>query len=43
MSESLFQDFQEITARQWKQKIQYELKGEDYNEKLVTKTAHGIT
>lgn len=42
MSESLFQDFQEITARQWKQKIQYELKGGDYNEKLVTKTAHGI-
>src|SRR5690606_35284269 len=42
MSEPLFQDFEETTARQWKQKIQYELKGEDYNEKLVTKTIHGI-
>lgn len=42
MSEPLFQDFEEITARQWKQKIQYELKGEDYNEKLVTKTIHGV-
>lgn len=42
MSEPLFRDFEEITARQWKQKIQYELKGEDYNEKLVTRTGHGV-
>lgn len=42
MSKPLFQDFEEITARQWKQKIQFELKGEDYNEKLVTKTPDGI-
>src|SRR5690606_38012 len=42
MSESLFQDFEEVTAKQWKQKIQYELKGEDYNTNLVTPTLHGI-
>jgi methylmalonyl-CoA mutase len=42
MSELLFQDFEEISAKQWKQKIQYELKGEDYNEKLITKTPDGI-
>lgn len=42
MNDPLFQEFEEVTARQWKQKIQYELKGEDYNEKLVQKTRHGI-
>ncbi len=42
MSEPLFQDFEEVSAKQWKQKIQFELKGEDYNEKLVTKTRDGI-
>lgn len=42
MSELLFQDFEEVSAKQWKQKIQFELKGEDYNEKLVTKTRDGI-
>lgn len=42
MSEPLFQEFEEVTAKQWKQKIQFELKGEDYNEKLVTKTRDGI-
>lgn len=42
MSELLFQDFDDISAKQWKQKIQFELKGEDYNEKLVTKTRDGI-
>lgn len=42
MSDSLFQDFEEVTAKQWKQKIQYELKGEDYNTNLVTPTLHGI-
>lgn len=42
MNKSLFQEFEKITAKQWKQKIQYELKGEDYNEKLITQTLHGI-
>jgi len=42
MKELLFQDFEEVSAKQWKQKIQADLKGGDYNEKLVTKTLHGI-
>lgn len=42
MKELLFQEFQEVSAKQWKQKIQADLKGADYNEKLVIKTLHGI-
>ena len=42
MKELLFQDFEEVSAKQWKQKIQADLKGADYNEKLVTKTLHGV-
>ncbi|APG59109.1 methylmalonyl-CoA mutase subunit beta [Christiangramia salexigens] len=42
MKQLLFQEFEEVSAKQWKQKIQADLKGADYNEKLVTKTNHGI-
>jgi len=42
MKQLLFQDFEEVSAKQWKQKIQADLNGADYNEKLVTKTLHGI-
>lgn len=42
MKKLLFQDFEKVSAKQWKQKIQADLKGADYNEKLVTKTLHGI-
>jgi len=42
MKELLFQNFEEVSAKQWKQKIQADLKGADYNEKLVTKTLHSI-
>lgn len=42
MSQPLFQEFEEVSAKQWKQKIQVELKGEDYNEMLVTKTRDGV-
>ncbi len=42
MKQLLFQEFEEVSAKQWKQKIQADLKGADYNEKLVTKTLHGI-
>src|SRR5690606_33456593 len=42
MQNSLFSDFDEITAKQWKQKIQYELKGEDYNEVLISRSAEDI-
>ncbi|RAJ15541.1 methylmalonyl-CoA mutase subunit beta [Arenibacter echinorum] len=43
MSKSeLFSDFQEISSKAWKQKIQYELQGEDYNDKLVWESPEGI-
>ncbi|PRX41384.1 methylmalonyl-CoA mutase subunit beta [Salegentibacter salegens] len=42
MKESLFQEFEEVSAKQWKQKIQFDLKGADYNEKLVYKSLDGI-
>ena len=43
MSKSeLFSDFHEITSKVWKQKIQYELQGEDYNNKLVWESPEGI-
>jgi len=43
MSKSeLFSDFPEITSKAWKQKIQFELQGEDYNDKLVWESPEGI-
>ncbi|SDS44037.1 heterodimeric methylmalonyl-CoA mutase small subunit [Gillisia sp. Hel1_33_143] len=42
MSQPLFQEFEEVSAKQWKQKIQVDLKGADYNEKLVFKSRDGI-
>lgn len=43
MSDSLFKNFSSVSAKQWKQKIQFDLKGADYNETLLTKTNEGIT
>ncbi len=42
MSHSLFNEFEKITPAAWKQKIQVDLKGEDYNESLLWKTNEGI-
>ena len=42
MSKTLFSEFEEVSAKQWKQKIQFDLKGADYNEKLVWKSLDGI-
>lgn len=39
---SLFQEFPEVSAKQWKQKIQVDLKGADYNETLVWESLEGI-
>ncbi|MEE9364931.1 MAG: methylmalonyl-CoA mutase subunit beta [Cellulophaga sp.] len=38
----LFSDFPEISAKGWKQKIQFDLKGADYNETLVWESPEGI-
>lgn len=43
MSKSqLFDDFQEISSKAWKQKIQFELQGGDYNNTLVWESPEGI-
>lgn len=42
MNKLLFSDFPEISSKQWKQLIQFDLKGADYNETLIWKTNEGI-
>lgn len=42
MKEFLFDDFTDVSAKQWKQKIQYDLKGADYNDTLVWQSPEGI-
>jgi len=42
MTEKLFLDFEKISSKQWKQLIQFELKGADYNESLVWESLEGI-
>lgn len=42
MSNSLFNDFEPCSAAAWKQKIQADLKGADYNETLLWHTDEGI-
>jgi len=43
MIDFITQDFEPSSAAAWKQKIQFELDGADYNENLLTKTNEGIT
>ncbi|MCG2611155.1 methylmalonyl-CoA mutase subunit beta [Flavobacterium sp. SM15] len=42
MSDTLFSEFEGIGSKQWKQQIQYELKGADYNETLIWESPEGI-
>ncbi len=43
MSDSdLFSEFREISSKEWKQRIQVDLKGGDYNEELVWESPEGI-
>ncbi len=39
---NLFTEFDPVSAKQWKQLIQADLKGADYNEKLVWQSPEGI-
>ncbi|WP_026838962.1 methylmalonyl-CoA mutase subunit beta [Gillisia sp. JM1] len=43
MSHTLFNEFQEVSAKEWKQKIQFDLKGADYNETLIFNSKDGIS
>jgi len=42
MAEQLLNEFDKVSSKQWKQQIQYELKGADYNETLVWESPEGI-
>jgi methylmalonyl-CoA mutase len=42
MADNLFKEFETVSSKQWKQQIQYELKGADYNETLVWESPEGI-
>jgi methylmalonyl-CoA mutase len=42
MSKPLFKDFDSVSSKAWKQKIQFDLKGADYNDTLIWKTNEGI-
>lgn len=42
MKTNLFTDFETVSSKQWKQQIQFELKGADYNETLVWESPEGI-
>lgn len=43
MGNYLFKDFEGVSPTAWKQKIQVDLKGADYNDTLLWKTNEGIT
>ena len=43
MNKFLFEEFDQVTAAAWKQKIQVDLKGADYNDTLLWHTNEGIT
>jgi len=42
MTEKLFNEFPSVTTEEWKEKIINDLKGADYDKKLVWKTIEGI-
>lgn len=42
MSTSLFSDFNLVSSKQWKQQIQFELKGAEYNDTVVWDSPEGI-
>ncbi len=42
MSKALFEEFQGVSAKEWKQQIQMDLKGADYNDTLIWQSLEGI-
>ncbi|THD66593.1 methylmalonyl-CoA mutase [Robertkochia marina] len=43
MTDHLFDMFEGVSTKEWKQKIQFDLKGADYNKTLLTDTPEHIT
>jgi methylmalonyl-CoA mutase len=42
MNDFLFKEFDTVSSKAWKQKIQVDLKGADYNDALIWQSAEGI-
>ena len=42
MANHLFKEFEPVSSKQWKQQIQFELKGADYNDTLIWNTPEAI-
>ncbi|OCB78045.1 methylmalonyl-CoA mutase subunit beta [Flavobacterium crassostreae] len=42
MTTNQFEDFDPVSSKQWKQKIQFELKGEDYTNSVIWNSPEGI-
>lgn len=42
MNKKLFNEFDSVSSKQWKQKIQFDLKGADYNDTLIWNTNEDI-
>jgi len=42
MNNKLFDEFAPVSEKEWKQRIQVDLKGEDYNESLIWESPEGI-
>ena len=43
MSNSLFIEFDSVSSKQWKQKIQFDLKGADYNDSLIWQSNEDVS
>lgn len=43
MSKFLFDEFRSVSSKEWKQKIQVDLRGADYNKTLLSQTNEGIS
>ncbi len=42
MQNNLFPEFEAVSSKQWKQQIQFELKGADYNDTLIWNSPEDI-
>ena len=43
MNKFIFEHFAPVSSKEWKQKIQYELNGADYQKTLIKPIAQGVS
>ena len=43
MPKDLFKEFETVSSKQWKQQIQFELKGADYNDTLIWNSPEAVS